>query len=245
MKKSLLFLLAFFVTFLSFSQFTLNINGAEATDGDVFTFNTTGATADMLFVLTNTNESDDINVSVIVEEIINNSAGDNVQFCWGVCYESIAVGTQLPPAPETLAPGASTHPDLNHFINNYTGDDTEAPVSYTFKFREVDDGGNEMGTPITITYVYDSTYTSVADINQVSFELYPTIVTDYFTLEIEEEVNIAILNMNGKIVKEFTVDAGKHAVDVSILANQLYYVILTNKQGQKSLTKTLILITTI
>ena len=239
MKKSLLFLISFFITLVSFSQFSLSINGADATDGDVYTFNTTGAEAEMLFVLTNTH-TEDINVKVTVEDIVNNADGNNVQFCWGVCATAVSVGSSLPPAPETLAPGVSTHPDLNHFENFDTGDDSNVPVSYVFKFYEVDTEGDEIGTPITVTYVYDSTYTSVEDLNEVSYALYPSVVTDSFSLEVQEKVTAIILNTSGQIVKEFTVDAGNHTIDVATLASQLYYVTLVNTKGQKSLTKILI-----
>ena len=241
MKKSLLFLLTFFVTFLSFSQFSLTINGGEAVDGDIFTFNTTGAEADMLFVLTNTNATEDINVKVTVTDMVNATGNaDHVQFCWGVCATTISIGTNLPPVPETLAPGESTHPSLNHFENFYTGDDANVPVSYTFKFYEVDGSGNEIGTPIAVTYIYDADWIAIENFTQVPYKLYPSVTTDSFTLEVQEKITATVLNTNGQIVQEFTVDTGTHTVDVSTLTSQLYYVVLANAQGQKSLTKIII-----
>ena len=56
----------------------------------------------------------------------------------------------------------------------------------------------------------------------------------------QEKITATVLNTNGQTVQEFTVDTGTHTVDVSTLTSQLYYVVLANAQGQKSLTKIII-----
>jgi len=238
MKKTLLLTITLFITIFSYGQFSLEINDEAAVDGAEFSYFVTGSEADIKFVLTNEGDTD-IAVACTIESITNNVDGDNLQFCWGVCYTTIAVGNQYPSTPEILAPGASTAPVGNHFENMDLGDDTNSPVIYVFKFHQVDEEGGVTGEPITITYIYDISL-SIEDEAMVSYELFPTVTDTYFTLSLEEAVTGTILNTNGQVIKTFTAIAGSNTINVSELANQMYYVVLTNNNGQKALTKVII-----
>lgn len=242
MKKILLLLTSLFISILSFGQFSMTINDEAASDGDEFSFFTTGGSeSEIEFVLTNESEAD-IKVVCTVESVTNNADGDNTQFCWEVCYTSpVVAGNQYhpPSGPQLLTPGSSTAPHGNHFVNLDTGDDPDSPVIYVFKFHEVNDDGDEIGDPITVTYIYDITL-ALEDIDNVSYKLYPSVTDESFTIEVDEDITGVIINSNGQIVKEFIAKSGSNTVDVSNLTSQLYYVVLTNKKAQKSLSKLLI-----
>jgi hypothetical protein len=238
MKKTILLVTILFISIFSYGQFSLKINDVVVVDGYSFNYYTTGSEADITFVLTNEADTD-INVVCTVESITNNVAGDNLQFCWGLCYTTIAEGNQYPSAPEVLAPGASTAPAGNHFENSDLGDDPDSPVVYVFKFHEVDTEGELTGDPITITYTYDISL-SVEDESIISYKLFPTTTDENFTLVVEESVTGTIVNTNGQVVKTFVAETGSNTINVAELANQMYYVVLTNTNGKKSLTKIII-----
>ncbi len=153
--KTILSIILFSISIISFAQISLSIDGEEATDGQVFTYNHLGGSAaDMVFVVTNEGSSETYaNVEII--EINNNDAGTNLQFCWNLCYTEIHEGNVFPSNPEQLNPGESTAPVGNHFVNEYEGDNPDEPVSYVFNFQEVTESGEINGNTITVTYKYD------------------------------------------------------------------------------------------
>jgi len=240
MKKLILFFLSLSVSLMSFAQFTLTINDENVEDGAVFEYNTLGEDVELDFIVTSTNDTEDIKMAMTVQSITNNSAGSNLQFCWDLCYALISVDSQYPTNGATLAPGASTAPFGNHFLNNHTGDDPNVPVTYELMFHEIDEEGNVMGSPITITYIYNATLSIEDSIEQVAYKLYPSVMTDSFTLELEEDAQVTILTLNGTVVAEWSASAGSNAIDVSSLASQMYYVMLSSSNEKKALTKIII-----
>jgi len=241
MKKTLLFLILFFISLIGFSQFSLTMNGNTANDGDVFTFSSLDyAEASLEFVVTNNNATNAINM--LIESVaITNTNGANMELCFGSCYPGITQGNSYPRnssgvLPVTLAVGASSAPHGNHFSNTAAGGNPDQPVTYLFKFYEVNAAGTQIGTPIQITYVYDAT-ASVEDYNEISYKLFPTLVIDSFYFNTAESVDISILTTQGKQVKQLSLLSGSHTIDVSELSRQLYYVLIRNQQGKRALSK--------
>ncbi len=239
MLKKLFFLLAYTFSIYGFSQFTLAIDGNNVADGTILNYTGLGVPAgDFEFIVTNT-ATMPINVTMTLESVTNNSAGSNLQFCWNLCYTTILVNSSYPANSETLAVGASTAPHGNHFENSHLGDDTTAIVEYVLRYHEVDASGNEIGTPIRITYRYNPN-AAISDFDLVEYELFPNVVDSNFTLNVKENVSGTIVNSSGQVIKEFIAKSGENNIDVSELSSQLYYIILKNNKNQKSLTKLLI-----
>ncbi len=238
MRKSLLFFAFIFISLYGYPQFSLSIDGEEAFNGDVFNFYP--EENDMSFVLTNTSDSD-INVACTVVSIANNSDGGDVQFCWGLCYTTILVGDVFPPGGfETVASGESTAAFGNHFENMGGGDNTDEDIVYVFKFYSQSDSGEiDIDSIKEITYVYHHT-TSIEDMNHLDFSIFPTDVTSSFHIVSQEPLNGKIITTEGKTIKEFSIKEGANSIDTTVLANQLYYILLSNKSGQTGLSKIIV-----
>ena len=241
MKKQLLFTLTFLLTTLfNFAQFSLTIDGNPANNNDVITVSTLDNTADREFIITNLNTTAPINTLVKVDRIIN-SNGDHLTLCYDLCYFGVTEGTSYPTnGPITLQPSASSATHGNHFINENVGDNPNEPVTYDLKFYEVDTSGTEIGTPITISYVYQPAPATVEDLNQVTFNLFPTVTKSTLNVIVNEKVNLQFYNIQGQLVKQELINEGENIINVSSFAKQLYYVVLTNMKGEKSLSKIIV-----
>ena len=239
MKKNYLLTLLLFTAFFGFSQFAVTVNGTNINDNDYINVGTTDSSADREFIITNLNTTNSINALVKVESITN-SNGDHLTLCFDLCYYGVTVGNSYPlTGPVAIAPSSTSAPHGNHFLNEGFGDDATNPITYELKFYEVDAGGNEIGTPITLFYRFNPTL-ALNDYDQVNFELYPNVTTTNFTLKVEENVHIKIYSIQGKLVQENNATIGNNTIDVSKLTSQLYFVEITNQDGKKSVTKLII-----
>ncbi len=241
MKKLYLTLSILLIGILTIqAQFTVATHdGTPITDGDIFTFSELGSEADLSFDVTNTG-------STVIDmrlEYIDMDYGDEsgTNLCiFGNCFPpgSLHVGDIYPldgsNSFSQIDPG-TTGDYGDHFFNTDPGDGTNYPIQYTFKFFEA--GGN--GTPVIFTYRYDGTATT-EDVAQVTHKLYPTVTNDIVNLQVSESVSASLINTQGQVIKNFTFNAGTHQIDVSSLSKQLYYLILTNKQGRESLSKIIV-----
>ena len=220
------------------AQFTVATQeGTPITDGSVFTYDTYGTPplpngSDLSFDITSSSTN---TMNIRFKYVSNlNTDGSGTNLCiFGSCIEEgdINVGQIW---STTIAAGGMTD-NGDHFYNSDAGSGTY-PIDYVFKIYEVDGGENEIGDSISFTYRYDGP-ASVEDIAQVGFKLYPTISADFVNLSINESVIATLTNLSGQTIKKYTFSKGTHQVDISTLSQNLYYLTLTNKQGQRSLAK--------
>ncbi len=235
--RSIFTIILFSISMISFAQISLSIDGEEASDGQVFTYNHVGGTAsDMVFVVTNEGSSETW-ANVEIMEINNNAAGTNLQFCWNLCYTSIQVGDIYPTSPEHLNPGESTPPVGNHFVNEYEGDDPNEPVSYVFKFQEVNESGDVVGNTITITYIYDPT-TGIDDAFFSNTRIYPVPVQDVLHVQTDQNIQASLFDATGRLIQSAAFPAGENTMNVeSLKTGSLYFLQLTDGEGHSTTQK--------
>jgi hypothetical protein len=65
-------------------------------------------------------------------------------------------------------------------------------------------------------------------------------MSNNFTLELEEDAQVIIITLNGTVVADLSASEGLNSIDVSNLASQLYYVVLSGNNGKKSLSKIIV-----
>lgn len=225
----------------SVSHFTAQTDeGQSIEEGSIFTYNALGEVdAKLTFNVTNTG-SETVEMKI---ELVSWSQAD------GTGTYLCLFGNCLPPGgltpggiytgPDNLiAPGVTSTTD-NHFYNTYEGDGVNYPIDYVFKLFEVNASGDEIGVPITFTYRYDGT-ASLEENAQVTYQLYPNVSSDKINLNIQENVTVQILNLQGQVIKKYNFEAGNHQIDVSSFSKQLYLVRLTNAQGRTSLAKIIV-----
>lgn len=236
--KQIFTLFFFFVGFFSQAQFTVATQeGTAITDGAIFTYNVYGTPplpngSDLSFNVTSSSSNA---MNIRFKYVSNlNTDGSGANLCiFGSCFLEGAV--QVGDIWSSTIEAGGTIDNGDHFYNSDSGSGTY-PIEYVFKFYEVDGDENEIGDSISFTYRYDGT-ASIEDIARVEFKLYPTVSTDFVNLKISESVVAKLINTNGQILKEYAFTKGTHQIDISVLSNQIYYLILTNNKGQRSLAK--------
>ena len=246
MKKKYFTIIILFISILvTQAQFTVATHdGDPITDSSVFTFSDIGTLADangvdLTFDITNTSTG---TIDMRLEYVsMNNGDGTGTMLCiFGTCLPpgGITPGT-IYGGPDTTIPAGQTSTTDNHFWNTDAGDGVNYPIEYVFRLLEVDVNGNEIGDSITFTYSYDGT-ASLEDRTQVNFKLYPSVTNDFVNLVVNESVTARLINTQGQLIKQFQFESGNHTIDVSTFSKQLYYLLISNKQGQQSLAKIVI-----
>ena len=243
MKKYLLFTTLFLlvITF-SHSQFEVREYNTDAliTDGQELVFTEAGRDyadpRNWKFKVTNTSASE-ISMRIVVDEMVNND-GSAFQLCFaGVCLNSISQGSAYPSNAATIAAGA-TNAAGNNFWNLFPSD-TSTDMSWTFRFQAYDNEDREVGTPISVTYSYQSSL-SVEDNTFESLELYPTITSNTLIVNSQENLSAVVYNLLGKQVKTFKFTPGKTTVNLSNLPSQPYLIRFTNQENQSIVKKIIV-----
>ncbi|MCW8981748.1 T9SS type A sorting domain-containing protein [Altibacter sp.] len=240
MKKFLLPVLSLLFTITMNAQFTMTDSDSNViTDGTVVAYGvTTFPEASLDFFMTNDSTTDDIFLKC---EFVSatNADGSLMELCFGLCYTGLTIGAIYPPGSEviTIAPGATT-PAGNHLYNADSGNGTDQ-IDYVFKFYQVDAGGNEIGTPLTMTYRYDPAL-GVEDFNTVDVSINATYVSNEMIVTAAEEVQMTVYNLQGKVVLNQNISVGQQTVNVSSLRSQVYLVQFKNAQGATQTTKVIV-----
>lgn len=235
--------LLFFGFFIANAQFTVATEeGDPITDGSIFTFSQLGTDADLSFDITNTSsETIDMRLEYVS---MTNGDGTGTYLCvFGSCLApgGIDVGDVFPTAGTntyTTIEAGVTADYGDHFYNTY-GDGTNFPLDYVFRFFQVDAAGDEIGDSITFTYRYDGT-ASLEDKMELTHLIYPTISSDFVNLQVQDHVTGQLLNTQGQLIQEYNFDSGTNVIDVSMLSKQLYYLVLTNRNAQRAISKIIV-----
>lgn len=238
MKKIILIAGLLFCGITQAQTITLTGNGNEITDGETITFNTLSSqTATLDLSVTNTS-AETINIKMKVNQIINNAAGTGLQFCIDPqCFFQIDEGDTVPSNPQsgaTIAPGNSTTGD-NHFWNNYAGDDTSMPVSYSLSIITVSDTGEELNELISFNYVYDANAAGVTDfaaLQKAGINLQSTVIKNNLTVETLQNTTMQLYNVAGQLVKSAALTAGNQSVDFADLNAAVYIARFTTQDNK-------------
>lgn len=210
-------------------------DGTVIPDGTVFTYSTYDDYASkMYYRVHNTSTSQSIKVRMICESLSDNSTGNMFQFCFGgYCMPFVMTNYAYPPEGYVMNPGANSGDD--DFLWNQTDYDT--PMTAKFKFYEVDDFDNEVGTPIHVTYVYDK-HLAVNDVNTTKDVLIKnTIITNKLDLNSKINTSFQLFDMNSKLVKAGELKTGDNSIDVNSLAAGVYIMNVKNANGKNQTQK--------
>ncbi|WP_296313571.1 T9SS type A sorting domain-containing protein [Winogradskyella sp. UBA3174] len=239
MKKTLLLLSLMLSYFVSFAQFELRKTSTDEliTDGQTIAFNesgpTFGADYNWKFKVTNTSTSD-IYMRIFVDNMTNTD-GTNYQLCFaGVCLNSIATGSGYPSSAALILPGESNTAGNSLWNQHPTG--TTDVMSWTFRYQAFDIAGNEIGTPLLMTYSYDINL-SVEESELTNVQIFPTSVKNELTVTSNEVLDAEIFNILGAKVKHVKTNAGTSIINISDLSSQLYIIRFTNETGKQIIKK--------
>lgn len=241
MKKTILFIGAFFCLLSLQAQFTVEDDaGVSIEDGDVITFSQIGPApaAKLPFYINNTS-SEDINVRIEFVSAVN-ADGSQMQLCITPpkCYNSIVIGESYPQDPGVMTifiPAGAQSGSGNYFNNLAAGNGTDA-IEYVFEFYGISDLGLPTGNSITFTYRYDPLL-GISEINKLDIAVYPTEVKEFLTVETATPLEVEIYDLRGVLVKSEKVSKGKNQLSMAGLSSQLYLVQFENEQGETQTTK--------
>ena len=217
------------------AQITVNTNGSEITNNQVFDFHALNTSAELPFIVTNNSEDNPINIKVRIDQV-QNSDGTNLQMCFGgLCYFSITQGMIYPTNfAFTLEPGQSTTVG-DHFWNSNPCDGVNYPMVYKLTFVEVNDSGAYLGDLLTFTYRYSPTL-GMSDLTPAAVGLAKinTLVTQNIQIETTQSGRLDIMDMSGKVVISRNVQVAAQTVDFANAQAGMYVARFTNGQNQSA-----------
>ena len=226
-------------SFIAHAQFEVRDKSDDSivTDGQTIAFSEAGCDStdpcNWKFKVTNTS-SEAIYMRIFVDNLTGTD-GSDFQLCFaGICLNDVTLNSGYPNTPAMIAPGA-TNSAGNNFWNQNPPTTTTA-MSWTFRFQAFDAIGNTIGTPLSVTYSFDSNL-SVNDTELTSVSVYPTQVKDELHVSSNQDLTAEIYDILGKKVKQVIVASGETIIDVSNLSPQIYVIRFTDKQGKTNIRK--------
>jgi hypothetical protein len=230
MKLNLLFLSALFVTLSMNAQFTVeDDNGNVVADGTVITYGTlTYPEASFDFYVNNVSATDDIRMKIEFVSAVN-ADGSSMELCFGLCYTGITIGQSYPPNAEfvEILQGGQTLSG-NHMYNADPGNGSDI-LEYTFRFYQIDTTGNEIGDPLTVIYKYNPLLS--VKTNELNVNLFSTSITDELVLSVDEELDLMVYDLQGRVVKSQKLEIGTQQINMSDLSSQVYLMHFQNNRG--------------
>ncbi|MGV9002980.1 T9SS type A sorting domain-containing protein [Flavobacterium sp.] len=241
MKKICIILLCFFSS-MSFAQMTMKkLDGTPINNGDVFTYTVLGDSSGLLdpdpayfgFKIYNSSNSN-ISVKMKCIAITGGASGNSLQFCIDpICIGSIIVGNSYPADMVSTIPANGSNGNFDHFIN-FDGGTGNNIIDYVLKFYMLGSFGEEVGTPITMTYRYNPTLStqgfsslSTAGINVVS-----SLVNSQIQFNTTTNGSAQLFDLNGRQLSTLNFASGNNSIDVSNLSAAVYILNFTTQEGK-------------
>ncbi|HPF11028.1 MAG TPA: T9SS type A sorting domain-containing protein [Flavobacteriaceae bacterium] len=238
MKQNLFLAFAFAsMSWMASAQFTLETQeGDPIVDGQTVTYGTLDETsASLHFYVNNESTTDEIYMKVEFVSAVNYD-GTNMQVCFGLCYDPVIVGVSYPPGTDVVIIQPGQHQDsVGDKFWNYN-DGGGSPVEYVFRFYQVDGAGMEIGDDLSFTYRYDPDL-GVNEATAVKANLASTIVKDQLVVQAQEDVQIQMFNIQGKLLVNQKLNAGTNNVNIASLPAQVYLVQIANEKGASQTVK--------
>lgn len=232
--KKIITLFCVFASLSTFAQFTVESHdGDPIVDGQMVI---AGAlNSELKFYVNNESATDEIYMNIEFVSAINYD-GTNMQLCFGLCYDPIAIGDIYPPGSEvvTIQPGQHQDSEGDKFLNYNDGGGNI--IDYVFRFYQVDGSGNEIGDDLTFTYRYDPAL-STNDYKQVNAKIASTVIRDVLTIEATEEASVVVYDIRGRVVSNQKLIVGTNTISMASLPSQVYLVQLTNDRGASQVVK--------
>ena len=123
----------------------------------------------------------------------------------------------------------------NHFVNRNPGNGSDV-LEYVFRYYQVDTNGDETGTDLTITYLYDPQL-GVNDVNKLDLNIQSTMISDVLEMDTMEDLTLQVYDINGKVIMSQNLEAGQQRIDMSQLSTQYYILHFTNNKGVSDVVK--------
>lgn len=239
MNKKLLLITLILVSYICNAQFDViaQSDNTIVTDGQSFNFTeaSCGYTdpCNWKFAVVNTS-TQDINVRIIVDNMVNNN-GSDFQVCFAaVCLNSITLNGAYPSVAAVI-PNRGRSDVGNNFWNLFPAG-TTSDMSWTFRFQAFDASDNEVGTPISMTYNYQGTLSE--DTSEIpSLNVFSTQLTEELKVSVDENITATFYDLSGRKVKESNIRSGVQSINVSDLSSQMYLVKFSNELGQNNTIK--------
>lgn len=241
MKKILLAVICL-NSFFAFSQITLSVDYGDnlITEGQQYVATSLVAPDNYLPLLITNNYDYDVNVQVKVVSI-ENANGTGLQLCVGsLCFGTISAGINYPTVLDNtiIEANDSNLSYQDHFRLDEAGIDPNLPVIYTFKLVQITDAGVEMEVINNFSFKYTpSLGVNKNDLAAVGVVLNNTITTSTLQIQADVQTQMSIVDMNGKVVGQQTLNSGSNSVSTATLSTGIYIASFTNDQGQKATTK--------
>jgi len=246
MKKILLSILIAAGSFANAQNYTItDLDLVPYANNSVFVFDNIGtpdnfhSEAKLHFVLNNISDAP-IKMYGEVSQITN-ADGSLTQFCFGTdCYFGVSQGTKYPMAGVIIQPN-SNNGFYDYFLNT---NDANSPAEYKFRFMEVDANDNEIAnSSFYITYRYDvdgGMGVSDASASKAIAEVAPSVAKGFTNAILKENASVQILNLEGKAVKSFNLNAGSSKIDLSGLSAGVYFIQFKGVSGVVTTNKVIV-----
>lgn len=237
MKKTVLFILFFFLTTFLFAQFTITkLDGTPITNGEIFSFTAVNQTinstnANLYFTVNNTH-SQDLRIKIRCNNLIN-TTGANFQLCYGFqCYEGLSVGTSYPDWDYILPPGGNNIGTGDAFKNFNVGDGVNYPSDYVFRFFALDSAGDQVGSNFNITYRYEGPLSIEQrdKLELMGVKVMNTKIQNSMEVRITKPVMYYVQSMQGQIIKSESLNTDS-SIELSFLSTGIYLLTFKNNEG--------------
>ena len=219
-------------SFVAHAQFEVKDKSDSSilTEGQVISFSEAGCgytgACNFKFEVTNTSGAD-LYMRIFVDNLVGTD-GSNFQLCFnGVCLNNVSLNSGYPSSPALIAAGTTNSAGNNFWNQNTAG---SPAMSWTFRFQAFNASGNEIGTPLSVTYNYDSSL-SIEDSELSALEVYPTSVKNELNVSSNEDLSAEIYDLLGRSVKQVSITSGGDTIDISDLSAQPYIIRFTNESG--------------
>lgn len=227
MKKNLFFIALIFAGITLNAQFTASVHEEPIESEYTASFNTIDSSAKLEYVFHNNTSSTIALRSEIVE--IEGADGTNFEICFGECVPNVSEGMIIPGnSAVAITSGGSTNA-FNHLWNK---NDSSPLIEYRVKFFQINSLGNPTGEEFFINYVYNENL-GVYDIEQTdSVKILNTLVRDNININAEENANINIYAIDGKLVKTSSLKSGINILSLNELKAGVYIVKIATESGK-------------
>lgn len=210
----------------------------EIVEGDVVTFNTAVYEDAKLKFLTY-NDSDEPIYTRVECEGMTNTNGSFMELCYGNCYYGIELFVGYPDDFAMMLQPGQHQPVMQDYFSNT--DSSNDLVEYQFRFYQLDSDEFEIpGTSLRFTYRYDGIM-GVSDVNSIAIaEVYPTVTKGFTNIDLKENAKVQVLNIEGKVVKNTTMNTGSNKLDLSGFTAGIYLIKFTGDSGITTIKKIIV-----
>ncbi|HUH50932.1 MAG TPA: T9SS type A sorting domain-containing protein [Flavobacterium sp.] len=243
MKKLLTTVVVLMAGLMSAQDFTVtNGENGAITQGEVFSFNTTGPNANIHIQINNQSSGD---LFFKLKGIsVQNATTAQVNFCFGeICMNTFNPGQYVPPTAYpniTIAPGTANSVD-DKFFNKDAGDGETYPIIYEITLYQYASAEQDQttGTPV-LTFFYEytpSASTPNMTLQKLGVAVQNTVVYNDFSFNATTDLSVELFDLNGRSVSSENFRQGSNVYNANGLTTGVYIARFTDKEGKSAAVK--------